>query len=92
MERTMEIGKSKKLCQPNWMLLTVLMLLALSLPVKSTADDYDPAKFNPAQFVEYERQLNAILKTRRDEEKQFIATRDFVDFLVETKQQLNEIR
>ena len=37
------------------------------------ADDFDPEKFNPAQFEEYERQLNAILKTRRDEEKEFVA-------------------
>ncbi len=36
------------------------------------ADDYDPAKFNPSQFIEYERQLNALLKTRRDEEKLFV--------------------
>ena len=33
---------------------------------------FKPEKFNPAKFKEYEQQLNAILKTRRDEEKKFI--------------------
>ncbi len=37
------------------------------------ADDFEPDDFNPAQFEEYERKLNAILKTRRDEEKAFVA-------------------
>jgi hypothetical protein len=35
-------------------------------------DDYMPEEFSSAQFTEYERQLNAILKTRRDEEKEFV--------------------
>ncbi len=39
----------------------------------ASADDYLPEKFTEAQFVEYERQLNVILKTRRDEEKQFVS-------------------
>jgi hypothetical protein len=38
-----------------------------------SAQTYMPETFNENQFVEYERQLNAILKTRRDEEKQFVA-------------------
>ncbi len=38
----------------------------------SIAQDFEPEKFNPAQFEEYERQLNALLKTRRDEEKTFV--------------------
>jgi len=37
------------------------------------ADGFEPDDFNPAQFEEYERKLNAILKTRRDEEKAFVA-------------------
>lgn len=40
---------------------------------RARADDFDPGKFNPAQFEEYERQLNAILRTRREEEKEFVA-------------------
>lgn len=38
----------------------------------SIAQDFLPEKFSPAQFEEYERQLNALLKTRRDEEKAFV--------------------
>lgn len=31
-----------------------------------------PESFDSKQFVEYERQLNALLKTRHDEEKKFV--------------------
>ena len=37
------------------------------------ADDFLPEKFTDAQFEEYERQLNALLKTRTDAEKEFIS-------------------
>ena len=36
------------------------------------ADDIDDSREANAQFFEFERQLNAMLKTRRDEEKEFI--------------------
>ncbi len=36
------------------------------------ADDFDSLNFSAAQWVEYERELNAILKTRRDQEKVFV--------------------
>lgn len=48
-------------------------LVAMLPKMDSVADDFDPLKFNPAQFEEYERRLNAILLTRRDEEKLFVA-------------------
>ena len=44
---------------------------SFSRPV--VADDYMPENFTEAQAVEYERQLNALLKTRRDEEKEFVS-------------------
>ncbi len=34
---------------------------------------FDERRMNPAYFEEYERQLNAILKTRRDQEKEFVS-------------------
>ena len=37
------------------------------------ADDFMPETYTEAQFSEYERQLNAMLKTRTDEEKKFIS-------------------
>ena len=45
----------------------------ISCAEDSSADDFDPQKFNPAQFEEYEKKINAILLTRRDEEKIFVA-------------------
>jgi hypothetical protein len=45
--------------------------LAVSDTTSSDAPE-DPAIVR-ARFIEYERQLNAMLKTRRDEEKQFVA-------------------
>ncbi|MFT5302844.1 MAG: hypothetical protein ACI87E_004032 [Mariniblastus sp.] len=57
-----------------------ISFFALAVLVSSTAlvpsahaDDYMPETFTAAQFAEYERQLNAILKTTRDEEKVFVA-------------------
>jgi len=40
---------------------------------KAAGDDFSPETFSADQFIEYERQLNALLKTRRDEEKAFVA-------------------
>lgn len=56
--------------------LFVLMALLLVLPAflhSAAADDFLPESFSTAQFAEYERQLNALLKTRSDEEKKFVS-------------------
>lgn len=54
-----------------------IVVMAISVVFGShkpvVADEYGTATFTAEQFVEYERQLNSILRTRRDEEKQFIA-------------------
>jgi len=54
----------------------VFLIAAATLPLPQTAsgDEYDTETFTAEQFVEYERQLNAFLKTRRDEEQNFIAS------------------
>lgn len=44
----------------------------LSGQVVSETGSFDPNKFSDKQFVLYEKQLNALLKTRRDEEKAFV--------------------
>ena len=44
----------------------------LSAAETSQADGIDDSREANAQFFEFERQLNAMLKTRRDEEKEFI--------------------
>ena len=36
------------------------------------AQTFEPENFTDKRFLQYEQQLNAILKTRRDEERQFI--------------------
>lgn len=52
----------------------VAMLICVSMfSTAAIADEYGTATFTPEQFVEYEQQLNAILKTRRDEEKEFVS-------------------
>ena len=53
-------------------LMTLLFSVGSFFPA-AAADDYMPETFTEAQFAEYERQLNALLKTRADEEKQFIS-------------------
>ena len=60
--------------QLSWILLLMgAMVFAAPMITKtSLADDYMPEDFEASQFDEYERQLNAILKTRRDEEKAFV--------------------
>lgn len=45
----------------------------LTLPRTASSDEYNTETFTAEQFVEYERQLNAFLKTRRNEEQDFIA-------------------
>ena len=39
----------------------------------AVADELSGTNFTPGQFIEYEQQLNALLKTRRQEEQDFIA-------------------
>lgn len=53
------------------LLITYFALLLLS-PTIGTGDDFLPESFTDAQFIEYEKQLNALLKTRADEEKKFV--------------------
>jgi len=59
----------------NWILLafSALLLTPFSVIQPAAADDFMPEKFEAKQFVEYERQLNAMLKTRYEEEKEFVA-------------------
>ncbi|MFK7768001.1 MAG: hypothetical protein AB8B55_12330 [Mariniblastus sp.] len=54
--------------------ITIGCLFALMfVPSFVSADDFLPENFTKQQLIEYEKQLNAILKTRRDEEKEFVA-------------------
>jgi hypothetical protein len=46
--------------------------ISLTIPMASYGDDFLPESFTNAQFVEYERKLNALLKTRANEEKKFV--------------------
>ena len=46
--------------------------ISLTIPMCGYGDDFLPESFTNAQFVEYERKLNALLKTRADEEKKFV--------------------
>ena len=57
-----------------WLAVVLLGFIPVGSVMNQTslADDFMPELFGPAQFKEYERQLNAILKTRRDEEKEFV--------------------
>ncbi len=58
-----------------WVLvLFVSALFGLFVAQDVMGDDFTPETFSADQFIEYERQLNALLKTRRDEEKQFVAS------------------
>ena len=52
--------------------ITLFSMLFVSSAVGQQTETVNFAKFNPAQSAEYEKQLNAILKTRRDEEKKFV--------------------
>ena len=58
--------------------LVILLLLSIGLfcpspRLTASADELGNVSFSAGQFVEYERLLNSILKTRRDEERQFVA-------------------
>ena len=44
----------------------------LDLATASQSDTFEDSSTVRTQFIEFERQLNAILKTRRDEEKEFV--------------------
>ncbi len=48
----------------GWMILT---------PCSTRAEDFSTIGFTPAQFAEYEQQLNAILRTSRAEEREYIS-------------------
>ncbi len=50
-----------------------LILAVFLIPTAAQGDDFTPQRGEASRYLEYERQLNAILKTRRDEEKTFIA-------------------
>ena len=53
---------------------TFSILIGTSVASQSTiADELSGTNFTPGQFVEYEQQLNALLKTRRQEEQDFIS-------------------
>ena len=54
------------------LLLMACFAIILLPPVIGNGDDFLPESFTNAQFVEYERKLNALLKTRADEEKKFV--------------------
>jgi hypothetical protein len=56
-------------------LLATLLLFTDRVQGQSSKDKniFDPRNSNTNYLEEYERQLNAILKTRRDEEKEFVA-------------------
>lgn len=42
-------------------------------PTSSSSQSFTPENFTDKRFQQYEQQLNAILKTRRDEERKFIS-------------------
>lgn len=55
---------------------TIVSTIAIFCPPlleEASGQQFGAVTFTSQQFVEYERQLNAILKTRRDEEKKFVA-------------------
>ena len=58
----------------QWLLAIVAAIATVTgLAAPASADDFTPSPGERARYVEYERQLNAILKTRLDEEKMFVA-------------------
>jgi len=58
-----------------WAVFVLILLFTSSSKAQSSKDKnvFDPRNNNINYLDEYERQLNAILKTRRDEEKEFIS-------------------
>lgn len=54
----------------------VIVLCLFASPIDSTrcaqAQSFAPENFTDQRFLQYEQQLNAILKTRRDEERKFV--------------------
>lgn len=53
--------------------LTLLIAATIALAGSTMAQVYDPSEFNPARFEQYEDQLQALLRTRLDEEKLFVS-------------------
>ena len=54
------------------LLLIACFGISLTMPMAGYGDDLLPESFTNAQFIEYERKLNALLKTRANEEKKFV--------------------
>ncbi|MDA7878931.1 hypothetical protein N9B09_01515 [bacterium] len=54
------------------LLLIACFGISLTMPMAGYGDDFLPESFTNAQFIEYERKLNALLKTRANEEKKFV--------------------
>lgn len=52
---------------------SLILFGTLIAPQSTSADELSGTNFTPEQFVEYEQQLNALLKTRRQEEQDFIS-------------------
>jgi hypothetical protein len=50
----------------------VAVCLGFGIP-NAKAQTFTPENFTDTRFLQYEQQLNAILKTRRDEERKFIS-------------------
>ncbi|MDE0934866.1 MAG: hypothetical protein OSA89_03060 [Mariniblastus sp.] len=59
------------IARPSLLLITCLAI-SLTMPMGCFGDDFLPESFTNTQFAEYERKLNALLKTRADEEKKFV--------------------
>ena len=55
------------------LIVSSILLGGLVAPQPTSADELAGTNFTPEQFVEFEQQLNALLKTRRQEEQQFIS-------------------
>ena len=75
----MDLPKGENMSYSNNRIANQLLLLAVVFGFAVTAQaqvsetgSFDPSKFGDKEFVLYERQLNALLKTRRDEEKAFV--------------------
>lgn len=50
----------------------LMLIVFIFVEVETQGQTLQPERFNAAQFEDYEKKLNAILKTRRDEEKAFV--------------------
>lgn len=62
----------KRIVVVNCCLFVAAVCFSVATSTTLVAQNFSTTTFSSSQFVEYERQLNAILKTRRDEEKRFV--------------------